>query len=78
MVFGVYIEGMEERINTGVRLLPATVKALDDAADRMGGKSRAFVVEVLVALHAAELGPKTTVPVSLMPSNTRAKKKPKK
>jgi hypothetical protein len=65
-----------KRVNIGVRLLPGTVAALDAAGDRMGGKSRAFVIEVLAALHASALGPGTQVPVSMVPADSRAKKQP--
>ena len=64
------------RVNIGVRLLPATVAALDAAAERMGGKSRAFVVEVLVALHAQSLNAGTAVPVGMVPADSRQKKRP--
>lgn len=68
-----------KRVNIGVRLLPATVAALDAAGDRMGGKSRAFVIEVLAAIHASALGPGTQVPVSMVPRDSRLKRaKPKK
>lgn len=69
---------MAERINIGVRLLPATVTALDAAGERMGDKSRAFVIEVLTALHAGSLNSKTEVPVGLVPSDSRAKKSVRK
>ena len=65
---------MAERVNTGMRLLPATVEALDAAGQRMGGKSRAFVVEVLAALYAGSLTAQTQVPVGMVPSDSRAKK----
>lgn len=65
-----------KRVNIGVRLLPATVAALDGAGDRMGGKSRAFVIEVLTALHAGALDANTSVPVGMVPVDSRAKKKP--
>ncbi len=67
-----------QRVNIGVRLLPHTVAALDAAGDRMGGKSRAFVIEVLAALYAGGLTPQTAVPVGLVPADTRAKKGPRK
>ncbi len=63
-----------KRVNIGVRLLPATVAALDAAGEAMGGRSRAFVIEVLAALHAGKLGPATAVPVGMMPQGSRAKK----
>ena len=62
-----------KRINIGVRLLPATVAALDRAGERMGGKSRAFVVEVLTALYAGKLDAGTVIPVGMVPSDSRAK-----
>lgn len=65
-----------KRVNIGVRLLPATIAALDAAGDRMGGKSRAFVVEVLAALHAPALGPGTQIPVGMVPGDSRAKRQP--
>lgn len=65
------------RVNTGMRLLEGTIAALDEAGERMGGKSRAFVVEVLAALYADKLDAKTAVPVGMQPSGTRAKKQPK-
>jgi hypothetical protein len=67
----------QQRVNTGMRLLESTVAALDQAAERMGGKSRAFVVEVLTALYADKLDASTRVPVSMLPPDTRAKRKPK-
>jgi hypothetical protein len=66
------------RKNIGVRILPSTIQALDDAGVRMGGKSRAFVVEVLVALHAASLNQNTQIGVGMVPSDSRAKKVPRK
>lgn len=63
-----------KRINTGMRLLETTVDALDAAGERMGGKSRAFVVEVLVALYASKLNAETAVPVGMVPGDSRAKK----
>ncbi len=68
----------EKRVNIGVRLLPGTVTALDAAGERMGGKSRAFVIEVLAALFAKELNAKTAVPVGMVPADSRAKKTTKK
>ena len=68
----------EARVNTGLRLLPATLAALDAAAARMGGRSRAFVVEVLAGLYAPRLDADTSVPVGLMPAGSRAKKRPPK
>jgi hypothetical protein len=65
-----------KRINIGVRLLPGTITALDAAGVRMGGKSRAFVIEVLTAIHAGNLDAATSVPVGMVPSDSRAKKKP--
>ncbi|HET6574549.1 MAG TPA: hypothetical protein VFG68_13155 [Fimbriiglobus sp.] len=62
-----------KRINIGVRLLPATVAALDRAGERMGGKSRAFVVEVLTALYAGKLDAGTVIPVGMVPADSRAK-----
>jgi hypothetical protein len=67
----------DRRMNTGMRLLKPTVAALDAAGERMGGKSRAFVVEVLVALYAHKLGAETAVPVGLVPGDSRAKKQPR-
>lgn len=67
----------EERINTGMRLLPSTVDAIDQAGERMGGKSRAFVVEVLVALYARGLTADTKIPVGMVPQDSRAKRTPK-
>lgn len=69
-----------KRMNIGVRLMPACVSALDAAGERMGGKSRAFVIEVLTALFAAKLDGDTQVPVNLVPNDSRAKpqRKPKK
>jgi hypothetical protein len=66
------------RVNTGMRLLEGTITALDAAGERMGGKSRAFVVEVLVALYAGRLDAHTQVPVGLVPGDSRAKKQPRK
>lgn len=67
-----------KRVNIGVRLLPATVAALDQAGERMGGKSRAFAIEVLAALYAKELTADTVVPVTMVPADSRAKKVPRK
>jgi len=67
-----------KRINTGMRLLETTIAALDSAGDRMGGKSRAFVVEVLAALYAHELDANTVVPVGMVPGDSRAKKQTRK
>lgn len=64
------------RVNTGMRLLEGTITALDAAGERMGGKSRAFVVEVLAALYADKLDAHTPVPVGMVPKDTRAKKQP--
>ena len=64
------------RVNIGVRLLPGTIAALDAAGDRMGGKSRAFVIEVLAALNASSLGPNTQIPVGMVPADSRAKRQP--
>lgn len=64
----------EKRIPIGVRLLPSALKALDDAGERMGGKSRAFVVEVLTRLYAGQLDANTRVPVGAMPTGSRAKR----
>ena len=69
-------DGDAARVNTGMRLLPATVAALDEAAARLG-KSRAFVVEVLTALHAASLTPETAIPLGLLPPDSRARRSPK-
>jgi hypothetical protein len=66
-----------KRVNIGVRLLPGTVAELDAAGDRMGGKSRAFVIEVLTALYARQLDASTQVPVGMVPADSRAKKKPR-
>jgi hypothetical protein len=66
-----------KRINTGVRLLEATIAALDAAGERMGGKSRAYAVEVLVALYAHKLDADTVVPVGMIPGDSRAKKQPR-
>lgn len=63
-----------KRENTGMRLLPQTIAALDAAGERMGGKSRAFVVEVLAALYAGELDATTQIPVGMVPADARAKK----
>lgn len=65
----------EKRTNIGVRLLPKTVDALDSAGERMGGKSRAFVIEVLTALYAGGLSTETQIPVGLVPSDSRARHK---
>jgi hypothetical protein len=54
-------------------LLPGTVVALDKAGERMGGKSRAFVVEVLTALFAEKLDSGTVIPVGMVPADSRAK-----
>lgn len=62
----------EKRVNIGVRVMPKTVEALDAAGKRMGGKSRAFVIEVLTALYAQELNAETSIPVGLVPSDSRA------
>lgn len=69
--------GDAKRINTGMRLLEGTVAALDAAGERMGGKSRAFVVEVLAALYANKLDADTAVPVGMVPGDSRAKKQPR-
>lgn len=61
------------RINTGMRLLETTVEALDAAGERMGGKSRAFVVEVLAALYASRLDATTQVPVGMVPGDARTR-----
>lgn len=66
----------EKRVNIGVRLLPATIAALDAAGDRMGGKSRAFVIEVLAAMYAPTLSAETAVPVGMVPADSRAKRQP--
>jgi hypothetical protein len=63
-----------QRVATGMRLLKESIDALDAAAERMGGKSRQFVVDVLIALYAHDLNGKTPVPADLMPSGTRSKK----
>ena len=62
-----------KRVNTGMRLLEATIAALDAAGERMGGKSRAFVVEVLAALYAGKLDASTAVPVGMLPVDSRAR-----
>jgi hypothetical protein len=67
-----------KRVNTGMRLLEGTVAALDAAGGRMGNKSRAFVVEVLTALYANRLDANTSIPVGLVPADSRAKKTPRK
>ncbi len=67
-----------KRENTGMRLLPQTIAALDAAGERMGGRSRAFVVEVLTALYAKDLNATTSVPVGMVPADTRAKSPPPK
>ena len=61
-----------KRVGTGLRLLESTVAALDAAGERMGGKSRAFVVEVLVALYAGQLDADTPIPASMFPAGARA------
>lgn len=66
-----------KRVNIGVRLLPGSVAELDAAGDRMGGKSRAFVIEVLTALFARQLDASTQVPVGMVPADSRAKKRPR-
>ena len=66
-----------KRVNIGVRLLPGTVAELDAAGDRMGGKSRAFVIEVLAALYARQLDADTQIPVGMVPADSRAKKQPR-
>jgi hypothetical protein len=63
-----------ERVQTGLKLLKSSVDELDAAAERMGGKSRAFVVDVLAIMYARQLGGDTMVPLSMMPTGTRAKK----
>lgn len=62
-----------KRINVGARLMPATVEALDAAGERMGHKSRAFVIEVLAALYASQLNAETRIPVGLIPSDSHAR-----
>ena len=69
--------GEVKRVNTGMRLLETTVAALDEAGKRMGGKSRAFVVEVLAALYAGQLDERTQVPVGMVPADTRATRTPR-
>jgi hypothetical protein len=60
------------RNNIGVRLLPATIAALDAAAERTG-RSRAAVIEILVAMHAGSLNADTQVPVGVLPVGSRSK-----
>jgi hypothetical protein len=62
---------MATRANTGMRLMESSIAKLDGAGDRMGGKSRAFVVEVLIALYADKLTAETQIPVGFMPSGSR-------
>jgi hypothetical protein len=62
---------MSERLNTGMRLRQQSIAKLDEAAARMGGKSRAFVVEVLIGLFADKLDGNTQIPVSVYPPDTR-------
>ncbi len=62
-----------DRINTGMRLTTAALKRIDAAARRLG-RSRAFVVEVLSYLHAADLTPDTMIPAAAMPPDTRARR----
>lgn len=66
-----------KRVNIGVRLLEQSVKKLDEATERTG-RSRAAVLELLVALHADEITAETQVPFGLIPSDSRAKKTPRK
>jgi hypothetical protein len=66
-----------KRVNTGMRLLETTIAALDEAGVRMGGKSRAFVVEVLAVLYADKLDANTVVAVGMVPGDSRAKKQPR-
>ncbi len=61
------------RVNTGMRLLPDVIKIIDDAGVRMGGKSRAFVVELLVAQYGKALNKHTLIPAGLLPTDTRSK-----
>ena len=71
---------MSERVNIGVRLLTHTIEALDAAGERLGGRSRAFVIEVLTAMYVESLTPDMAIPMDLMPPGARLKKtaKPKK
>ena len=62
---------MTERKNTGMRLRPESVAKLDAAAARMGDKSRAFVVEVLIGLYADGLNADTRIPAGVCPAGTR-------
>jgi hypothetical protein len=65
---------MSERMNTGMRLREASVAKLDAAAVRMGDKSRAFVVEVLIGLYADRLDANTQIPAGVFPPDTRERK----
>jgi hypothetical protein len=66
-----------ERVQTGLKLLKSSVEALDAAAERMGGKSRAFVVDVLASMYASKLDGDTMIPASMTPAGSRAKKVPR-
>lgn len=66
---------MSERMNTGMRLRGESVAKLDAAAARMGNKSRAFVVEVLIGLYADALNAETRIPAGAFPPDTRERNK---
>jgi hypothetical protein len=68
--------GESQRVNIGVRLLPHTIEAIDAAADRIG-KSRAFVIEVLVALYSKSIDEKTEIPITMIPVDGRGGKRTK-
>ncbi len=65
---------MAERKNTGMRLLPETVERIDRASQRLG-RSRAAVVDIVVALHADGLTAETLAPLGSIPNGSRARRK---
>jgi hypothetical protein len=64
-----------KRVNIGVRLMPHTIAAMDAAAERLG-KSRAFVIEVMTALIADSLTRETSVPLGMVPADSRTRPDP--
>jgi hypothetical protein len=69
----------DKRVPFSTLLFPSTLTALDVAAERMGGRSRAFVIEVLTTLYAGSLTEATIAALaeSALPPGTRTRKRAK-